>query len=217
MSATNRNGPTDSVPATSNPFFRPWKGQNYEHGVNGKRLLLLGESHYGAGANTPDMTNLYIKGYLASPRNIRFFDGIERLVTGGPLQFSQREQFWQSVAFCNFLQEALPDNKAPKPARLWLAARDPFVHVLHEFKPERLLILGTATWNSLSEGHGLFDSVPVLPEQFAGLCQQGNASRPHGPTTRAIENSNTLRGCRVLGGYSRDRNRDFCSRLSLRF
>lgn len=49
MSATSEIEPAAAAHGKSIPFFRPWKGENYESGVNGKRLLLLGESHYGSG------------------------------------------------------------------------------------------------------------------------------------------------------------------------
>ncbi len=31
---------------TGEPFFLPWIGTGYSDGVNGSRLLVLGESHY---------------------------------------------------------------------------------------------------------------------------------------------------------------------------
>ena len=44
-------------------LFRPWVGAEYEKGIGGKRLLVLGESHYSDTAD-PELTQIVMKKLL---------------------------------------------------------------------------------------------------------------------------------------------------------
>jgi len=53
---------------TSRIHFRPWAGTNYEHGIGGKRLLALDESHY-PDTDDPEQTQTVMKKLLANKQS----------------------------------------------------------------------------------------------------------------------------------------------------
>ena len=98
--------------------FKPWVGKNYSSsGYKGKRILVLGESHYCGELNeggichplcsrekiqsdcfsfTEDVIHDYIYSYRGEPYQQTFLC-FERGVLGKELTQQEREEFWQSV------------------------------------------------------------------------------------------------------------------------
>jgi len=109
-----------------NVNFRPWIGKKYNTtGYEGKRILVLGESHYcgnelGEGkrcfplckkenmlpdcfSQTEDVIKWYLSEYTGEPFQ-RTFVCFERAVVGRELSQEEREEFWQSIMFYNYIQ-----------------------------------------------------------------------------------------------------------------
>jgi len=64
--------------------FLPWKGDNYEAGREGVRVLLLGESHYGPPDGEPaNLTKCVVKRYAIDGPTLRFFTVACRAVLAG--------------------------------------------------------------------------------------------------------------------------------------
>ena len=124
-------------------FFHPWEGSRYRtDGYLGKRLLLLGESNYlppEGGTAQPWMTRSIIEG-LAIPQGGGYSDRVLRLVTGvdGPLSRAQREDFWQRVAFCNFIQTALTGPRVRPTPTMWAAGRESLLQTIGELEPQAI-------------------------------------------------------------------------------
>ena len=128
--------------------FEPWVGSDYEcGGPHGCRILILGESHYGQPDKaTLGFTNCIVGRYAITERR-RFFSVVQRLVSLDTqrLRYSEasKRDFWNSVAFCNYVQ-AIVGPKArcrPTPA-MWATGSAVLLHVLDELRPEVIVILG---------------------------------------------------------------------------
>jgi hypothetical protein len=126
--------------------FDPWIGSRYmTDGVQGVRLLILGESHYGLPGDMRSTFTVDVVRWLGQQHRFRFFTIIQRLVTGtnGWLSNDDRSEFWERVAFYNYIQ-SFPGTRPrwrPTP-EMWLAARDPFLQTVNELSPQVLLVLG---------------------------------------------------------------------------
>lgn len=148
--------------------FNPWVGCNYQDGfAGGPRLLILGESHYGLhNAGNRGLTQTLTCEYAHGEWDHRFWTGIMQTVVGhtraetdqgvciqhingGPVIAMNRESFWRSVSFYNYIQELLPGPGQAPPAPAWQAARPAFEAVLEALEPQALLILGVRLWNNL--------------------------------------------------------------------
>ena len=140
--------------------FKPWVGNKYwSDGLKGVRVLILGESHYGdEGTHNPDFTKEVVKEWGQEKRN-RFFTVVQKLVLGqgaGPVSDEQRSDFWEHVAFYNFVQSLVGTGPRERPTQeMWAAAKAPFLSTVSELKPQVLVVLGFE----------LADNLPVLPSE----------------------------------------------------
>lgn len=149
-------------------FFQPYVGQNYEHGFKrGRKLLLLGESHYHPGYvpekhDPPEFSGPYTQDVVeqalrpgcdyAGPSS--FFGRLHRLLTGseGPTEPIVREA-WTRVAYANYVQAFVGDGAhAKKTNRHWQSGQEALPGLLDLLRPDRVLVLGKATWDALSYG-----------------------------------------------------------------
>lgn len=155
--------------------FDPWIGLKYEtEGIGGTRLLVLGESQYpGAeyvhlypgGAPTAacrSSTQEIVRDLAIENRN-RFFTKVAKIVLGLPagrrLPSEVRVDFWERIAFYNYVQWWLGGARFRPSPELWLAAQSPFLEVLSELRPHVLLVLG----NELSRW------LPTLPTEIEAV------------------------------------------------
>lgn len=126
--------------------FDPWKGVNYDDGVGGVRVMLLGESHYGHSHDAaPTFTHGVVERYTTGKR-LAFFTRIAALfineAKGCYLDDAQRRGFYDRVAFCNYIQELLPRNRMPPTEEQWRSAREPLLETVAELRPDIVVILG---------------------------------------------------------------------------
>src|SRR5579871_1141391 len=136
--------------------FDPWIGGRYAgEGIRGVRLLILGESHYSEPKDnrsgfTEDVVREFVQG-----RRHRFFTVAQRLVSGGrgwPSD-TDRKEFWDRVAFYNYIQTCLQATRCRPTPVMWLAAREPFLQTLGGLvpRPQLLLVLGRELRRNLPE------------------------------------------------------------------
>ena len=151
-SSISRQSP-DTSPEISpggEPTFRPWIGEKYEaEGIEGGiQLLILGESHYGTpDPNDSTLTRRVVSKYGQEDERMAFFTKTAKLVLGHTsedyLSDSEQRQFWDRVAFYNYVQEYAGEtpNGTVTP-EMWEDAEKPFLTVLEKLDPDALLILG---------------------------------------------------------------------------
>jgi hypothetical protein len=97
--------------------FAPWVGAHYERGINGLRILVVCESHYGAKEHerptaTPEVLKALALGQkhpqaTAKLRQHAHFTKIMASILNAKKHFSKadRSDFWHSIAYYNFIQE----------------------------------------------------------------------------------------------------------------
>ncbi len=142
--------------------FKPWIGQHYTEGVEGKRLLILGESHHGGeGCHYSDFTIETIRKEALGENGHRrraFFTRVLHLIVGGRggVPADERIKFWNNVAFYNFIQTALETARQRPTYEMWQAAHAPLLHTIEDLKPEMILVLGKA----------LQENLPSLPHHI---------------------------------------------------
>lgn len=141
--------------------FHPWIGAKYAEGINGKRLLVLGESHYHNCEepqcreleNEVDRTNLHQR---MTHDVVEFWkDNPHR----SPLSYRVPElfclskaEFWPQVVFYNYLQTFAGKKAKERPAASqWEESQSApaFQEVLSVFAPDRILVLGKELWINL--------------------------------------------------------------------
>ena len=153
-------------------LFNPWVGDRYQtEGYLGRRVLLLGESHYhrDGGVDHPEMTRHIVLGLAIKGDNNGYSDRVLRLVTGavGPLSAAQRADFWHRIAFCNFIQTGLSGPRVRPTKAMWLAGREPFLQTIQELAPQAILVLGL----------GVAYNLPPIPASIP-VCHVRHPSSP---------------------------------------
>lgn len=151
-------------------MFKPWIGEGYEEGIGGKRVLVVGESHYSAihevRKPAPDMTLDVMKIYLAGIREnwTRTIDNVAWAVSGkAPHELrheGRRGEFdvWKQLGFYNYIPVVLTDGpQRERPDRqLFISGKEPFEQVIRMHKPDVLIICGFelfpwVIWNHFQE------------------------------------------------------------------
>lgn len=158
----------------------PWVGERYLRPANLKyRTLILGESNY----TEPQKFTSQLVINCVKDDNSKGEQGVERDTTGF-CRFSTKirrvvfgrdekihpSEFWNDVAFYNFVQSLVGLNARERPTpQMWQNSTSAFGEVVNVLNPERVLVLGKANWrNLLSHFPHRFDG------QYAGELTLGN-------------------------------------------
>ncbi len=142
----------------SETFHRkPWVGSRYA-GSPG-RLLVVGDSHYGtpAEARDPEFTVKLIDGYLRGERRLGYCTKVACLVTGKSGYEVDREVFWHSVAFANYLSAFLEGPARAPTGDEWAASVEPFRRLLSDLAPLHIVFLASRLWKAVRANHTEFE------------------------------------------------------------
>ena len=154
--------------------FDPWIGPRYEsEGLGGLKLLVLGESHYGAaGTESREFTQGVVR-RLGQESRHRYFTTVAKLALGlGPTHISngRRAEFWDRVAFSNYVQSFVAESAEPRARpteEMWAAAREPLTQTLEELRPDALLITGLELGRRVADLPGPVPTYAIKhPSQF---------------------------------------------------
>jgi hypothetical protein len=122
------------LPAASNI----WVGSDFPS----TRLLILGESTYG----TDDPLSTYIPSWCRRNTPDQTFSRIFNAFSGhtaSSATIAQREAFWTSIAFANFVEEAVGSERSHRPTPdHYRAAASALPALVRRLKPMGVLILG---------------------------------------------------------------------------
>lgn len=128
--------------------FDLWVGAAFSADVNG--VLILGESSYEEVRNTDPPLCEYIPSWCRRERRDYTFSRICNAFAAqgnaspnSPASAQDRERFWATVAFTNFVQQSVGSSRddRPTPDQFRNAALE-LPAVLHRLKPRGVLILG---------------------------------------------------------------------------
>lgn len=151
--------------------FKPWVGNKYATtGYTGMKILVLGESHYcikelddGGRCypichkekmddmchnQTQDVVREAVYGYKGQGY-LRCFVSFERAVAGKVLTQEEREDFWESVMFYNYIQYALSAPRTSPNPEFWGNSEKAFVELLEKYSPDKIIVWGARLYNGL--------------------------------------------------------------------
>lgn len=140
-----------------NVKFLPWVGENYHSGINGKKTLILGESHYQWDCDRDinewrDITKVLIQEQVDGPYTKAFWTKIVIAFLGHRPTQKEKKEFWASVAFYNYVQESAGDGPRVAPKNeSWASSESAFVEVLETLSPDFVLMLGDRLTANLSK------------------------------------------------------------------
>ncbi len=158
-------------------FFKPWVGKNYETGgIFGKKILVLGESHYCDGCeqcgrkyapecedlNTTGIVQMVING--DTDRWTGTFRKFERSLVNEETTLERSKEIWNSVAFFNFLQVAMQGARQGGTPEDYAEGRKAFLEVIEELQPDLIIVWGvTRLYNNLpGKEDGWMDGEPLV-------------------------------------------------------
>lgn len=149
----------------SKVFFQPFVGANYANGgIFGKRIMVLGESHYcdEGCADCGDcqlhrdcigFTQNVIRNYLdeACEREnwMRTFLKFERSLVGMETDWDMKRKIWDSVLFFNYLQVAMGGPREAGTSGEYSEASGALFDMMDKYQPEYLIAWGNRLWNKL--------------------------------------------------------------------
>lgn len=156
--------------------FTPLVGPDYDAGlVDGIRVLLLGESHYGiddAGGNFGSRcTHHHFEGYLTDDcdwsTDRPFFQKLPSIVTR-KLEPTAAESgwAWRHIAFSNAIQSLLPASSAVPTREQFERAGEAVQELVSVLRPHVVLMLGKRLWDGIPPAIGVYsDEPPIQPSE----------------------------------------------------
>lgn len=154
-------------------YFNPWIGPNYNNisNQNGKKILLVGKTHYCENSvdkdacglnrnpcvsfspNCENMTQNAVSDYLNGDVKYKpSYDNITEVLSSLPFMGSTPADVWNNIAFCNFSQ-GIPGLRYPddvenlqflndyKNSDLWKDSLNVFIDIVKTYKPQRIIIM----------------------------------------------------------------------------
>lgn len=143
-------------------FFKPWIGDDYQAAAKfGKRVMILGESHYQwekAITPYPELTRQAIRDQVNDVYTFAFWTRVVSAFLGHKPDLSEKQEFWRSVGFYNYIQESAGFGPRVRPTpEMWTRSKPGFTEVLREHVPEVLIVLGYQLWNEIPDLGGAQD------------------------------------------------------------
>ena len=135
--------------------YLPWVGENYSQGINGKRVMVLGESHYCGKRedDVPQITNSVVNAYLDSRNEfdgwMNTFTKFIRAFSGEKISREDSASYWNSFLFYNYIQTPLDSPRVIPPINLYRGSEDAFFEVLEQYRPDLILVWGCRLYKNL--------------------------------------------------------------------
>ena len=155
--------------ANINDGFDPWVGANYGSPNDldlPSRLLILGESHYDDGdpeeyrrSLTMEVIAAVIAEEQRNEYKRNYFKGVRKAVLGLS-QEVDAEDFWQSMAFYNFIQRLVEKPGIHPTPHMWKEARDRFRKTLNRLGPTHVIVTGFRLWDHLRDNEDFWSDAP---------------------------------------------------------
>lgn len=137
--------------------FIPYVGDDYFKQI--KRVLLLGESHYGNLEEGPGKTIRVANDYINGKYNYRFFNCALSAFFGKDFV---KDDVMKSISYYNYVQVSMKTRKYRPTKEHWTAAEHQFLYVLEELFPDVVICCGKS----------LYEHLPYDPADLA-KSQQG--------------------------------------------
>ena len=157
--------------------FLPFVGDHYEHGISfdkdgnlvlgtkenpGKKVLVLGESHYSdeelSDEELSSFTREVLDCYLNSKERyswMRTFLKFERALFNKVTDIKDRKNIWNRLMFYNYLQRPLHGIRMAGDLEDYKDAADPFFAILNMYKPDYIIVWGRRLFANLPYENGV--------------------------------------------------------------
>lgn len=139
----------------SRVMFLPWIGTEYQQGIKGKKVLVLGESHYCAneGDAVPTLTQEIIMD-LFNPNSPHegyknTYTKFAKAIAGTDLDYKGKEKVWNSLAFYNYVQVPISGARVAPTAQEFRAAESALFEVLEQLQPDYVIVWGNRLYDNL--------------------------------------------------------------------
>ncbi len=140
--------------------FLPWVGANYTNGINGKRIMALGESHYcnHPSEAVPEITNSVILDLLNPSSDHEGYKNtytkFERALALKTLSQAEKAELWNSIAFYNYVQVPMTGARVSPTKDDFVNSTEALFKVLNQHLPNILIVWGQRLYKNLPEsGH----------------------------------------------------------------
>ena len=170
----------------SSIYFKPFVGSAYASGgIFGKRVMVLGESHYceekcadcGNAMAHPECCNFtngvvgdYLNESLERQPWMSTYLKFERSLVGHETDWAERRKIWNSVVFYNYLQVAMSGTREEGTAQQYEEAAEPFFEVLERFRPQYVIVWGSRLWGFLPAGERWSWDEDIVVDGNANKC-----------------------------------------------
>jgi len=137
--------------------WNPWVGKNYDKGgIYKKRILILGESHYGTAKDNwfnENLTRLTIQEKIGEapgePNKFykkAFHTNIFKAFNDKPVNNKNLTDFWHSVSYFNYVQGSVGEKPRMRPTKQdWDNSFEPVMKTINILEPD--IIVG---WKRLN-------------------------------------------------------------------
>ena len=141
--------------------WKPWIGNNYTNGgIFDKKILILGESHYGSDKDSWFNENLTIlsiqekigeaKGEKGKFYKKAFHTNIFKAFNEKPATNQNKIEFWHSVAYFNYVQGSVGEKPRERPEKNdWDLSFSAVKKTFDLLKPEIIVVLGYTLWENI--------------------------------------------------------------------
>lgn len=156
--------------------FLPFVGCKYSYGISfnekgelvlgeegnpGKKVLVLGESHYCdeelSDEELSSFTRDVLKCYLSSEERynwMRTFVKFERALSNTVTEFKDSKEIWSRLMFYNYLQRPLQGMRMAGDSEDYEEAMDPFFAILKTYQPDYIIVWGRRLFENLPYANG---------------------------------------------------------------
>ena len=157
--------------------FLPFVGDSYEHGISfdeegnlvlgteakpGKKVLVLGESHYCdeelSDEELSSFTREVLDCYLNSEERYRWmstFVKFERALSNTVTNVEDSKSIWNHLIFYNYLQLLLRGARMAGDSEDYEEAKTPFFAILKQYQPDYIIVWGRRLFDNLPYENGV--------------------------------------------------------------
>lgn len=170
-------------------FFDPWVGDEYlSGGIFGKRIMVLGESLYcggcdncgknkaeeGEGKETCWTTKKIIRRILEIDKTHQgwhnTFVKFERAVLNKELSQEEKEGFWNSILYHNYVQVSMNKTRTSPSRDQFESSEAAFFEVLEEYRPQCIIVWGRRLWRYMPGGDLWKECKQIMIDDWSERC-----------------------------------------------
>lgn len=133
--------------------FQPWVGKSYHNGgIFGKKIMALGDSHYGTEQNaniTREVLGWYLDKSVEREGWMNTYLKFERSLVGRETTAEESNDIWQSILFYNYLQVLLTQPREAGTDKQYKESSAAFFQVMEQYQPDVLIVWSKRLWQKL--------------------------------------------------------------------